>query len=117
VAGSAGAAFAAGLALPGSAVIVSKATAPDREAYSGFEGTDLDRRLRAAGVGRLLVGGLATDYCVLETVKHALAAGYATVLLVDAIRAVNVRPADGREAEEEMIRRGAVPLRHGMLAP
>ena len=111
-----GAAFALGLALPPSAVVVSKGTSPERDAYSGFDGTDLERRLREAGVQRLFVGGLAKDYCVLNTVKDALTAGFPTLLLTDAIRAVDVRPGDGRRAEQEMVRLGTVPVRHEMLA-
>jgi nicotinamidase/pyrazinamidase len=48
---------------------------------------------------------------VVQTVKDALARGYAVVLLADAIRAVNVAPEDGRRAEEEMLRLGAVAAR------
>ena len=70
----------------------------------------LDTELRLRTVRRIFVGGLATDYCVLNTVKDALRLGYAAVLLVDGIRAVNVRPNDGRAAEEEMIRLGAIPF-------
>ncbi len=117
VAGSAGAAFAPALELPVSTVLITlKGTQPDKDAYSAFDGTDLDARLRAQGVGRLFVGGLATDYCVLCTVEDGLKAGYAVVLLQDAIRAVNVRPGDGERAEAEMIRLGAVPIRLEMLA-
>lgn len=117
VAGTRGAAFAPGLKLPAStAVITLKGTEPDRDAYSGFEVTDLDVRLRAVGVHRLLVGGLATEYCVFHTVKDGLALGYAVFLLQDAIRAVNVQPDDGRKAEDEMIRLGAVAIRREMLA-
>jgi nicotinamidase/pyrazinamidase len=104
-----GAEFAPSLRLPATAVIISKGTAPDREAYSGFEETDLADRLRRAAVARLYVGGLATDYCVLNTVKDAVRLGFKVVLLKDAIRAVNVHPADGREAEAEMLGLGAVP--------
>ena len=111
VQGTAGADFAAGLRLPPTTVVISKGAARDRDAYSGFEGTDLDERLRAAGVRRVVVGGLATDYCVVQTVKDALARGYAVVLLTDAIRAVDVAPEDGRRAEEEMLRLGAVAAR------
>jgi nicotinamidase/pyrazinamidase len=111
VQGTAGADFAAGLRLPPPTVVISKGAARDRDAYSGFEGTDLDERLRAAGVRRVVIGGLATDYCVVQTVKDALARGYAVVLLADAIRAVNVAPEDGRRAEEEMLRLGAVAAR------
>lgn len=116
VAGSAGAAFAPGLELPASTTVITlKGTEPDRDAYSGFERTDLDAQLRAAGARRLFVGGLATDYCVLSTVKDGLALGYAVVLLQDAVRAVNVQPDDGYRAEEEMIRLGAIALERKWL--
>jgi nicotinamidase/pyrazinamidase len=105
-----GAAFARALELPASATIISKGNAPEKEAYSGFEGTDLGERLRQDGVRRLHVGGLATDYCVLNTVKDGLGQGFKVVLLKHAIRAVNVDPADGRKAEEEMERLGAVAV-------
>jgi nicotinamidase/pyrazinamidase len=110
VAFSRGAAFATLLQLPCDALIVSKAETKNQDAYSGFEGTDLDARLRAQGVKRLLVGGLATDYCVLSTVRDALAKGYDALLLRDAIRAVNVNPGDGDRAEREMVALGARPI-------
>jgi len=110
VAGSTGAAFAPGLKLPAQITIISKATAADQDAYSGFEGTDLDARLKALGVRRVFVGGLATDYCVLNTVRDARRHGYDVCLLTDAIRAVNVKPDDGQRAEEEMRRLGAKPV-------
>lgn len=117
VAGSEGAALAPALELPTSSILITlKGTQPEQDAYSAFDGTDLDARLRAQGVGRLFVGGLATDYCVLYTVEDGLKAGYAVVLLQDAIRAVNVRPGDGERAEAEMIRLGAIPIRLEMLA-
>jgi nicotinamidase/pyrazinamidase len=116
VAGSSGAAFAAPLKLPASAVVISKATTPDAEVYSGFEGTDLEARLRGLGVRRLFIGGLATDYCVLQTVRDALQRRFEVRLLVDAIRAVNVKPGDGAQAEAEMARRGAVPVRFQEVA-
>ena len=116
VQGSPGAEFAPGLALPPSAVVVSKDVRPDDNTYSGFQGGDLDAQLRERGVRRVFVGGLATDYCVFHTVKDALARGYAVVLLSDAVRAVNAAPGDGERAEAEMLRLGAVPLRHELLA-
>ena len=105
-----GAEFSSSLGLPKSTVIISKGNVRDKEAYSGFEGTDLENQLREAGVSCVFVGGLATDYCVLNTVKDALAKGFKVMLLRDAIRAVNVRPQDGQKAEEEMLHRGAVAL-------
>jgi nicotinamidase/pyrazinamidase len=111
VAGSPGAAFAPGLALPRDTVVISKATARDADAYSAFQGTDLAPRLRERGVKRLLVGGLATDYCVLNTVLDARKAGFEVLLLVDAMRAVNVKPGDGERAGREMLAAGAVATR------
>jgi len=108
VVGSRGAGFAAMLELPCESIIISKASVAERDAYSGFEGTELDGLLREAGVGRVFVGGLATDYCVLNTVRDALRLGYASVLLGDAIRAVDVQPGDGERAIGEMLRGGAV---------
>lgn len=109
IAGTPGADFSAQLDLPPDARIISKATTPDKDAYSGFEGTELESLLRAAGVRRVFVGGLATEYCVLNTVKDARLHNYPTFLLSDAVRAVNVHPADQRLALEEMMRLGAEP--------
>ena len=110
VAETRGAQFAGNLQFPTGTGVISKATTLDKDAYSGFEGTDLDARLRAQKIKRLFVGGLATDYCVLNTVRDARRLGYEVRLLTDAIRAVNVKPDDGRRAEEEMQRLGAQPI-------
>ena len=116
VADSVGAQFAPGLKLPPQTTVISKADTPDKDAYSGFEDPDLDRRLHAQGVRRVFVGGLATDYCVLNTVRDARRLGYETFLLTDAVRAVNVNPDDGRNAEAEMRRLGARPCTLAQLA-
>lgn len=110
VAGSAGADFAPRLKLPVDVIVISKATDRQRDAYSGFEGTELDHLLREAGVARLFIGGLATDYCVLNTVRDALRLGYQTVLLQDAVRAVDVRPGDGERALADMLNQGALAV-------
>jgi len=115
VAGTPGAEFAPGLKLPPDAVIISKATAADADAYSAFASTDLALRLRQLQVKRLLVGGLATDYCVLSTVRDARKAGFEVLLLEDAIRAVNAQAGDGERAEREMREAGAVPVHVGDL--
>lgn len=107
VAGTRGAEFAAALQLPPSAVIVSKATTIEQDAYSGFQGTNLQQQLRTANIHRLFIGGLATDYCVLNTVRDALQLGYRVFLLADAIRAVDVQAGDGLRAEDEMVGLGA----------
>lgn len=110
VAESPGAQFAALLRFPSGTLVISKAAQTDKDAYSGFEGTDLDARLRARKIKRLFIGGLATDYCVLNTVRDALGLGHEVYLLTDAIRAVNVKPDDGRKAEAEMQHLGAKPI-------
>ena len=107
VAGTAGAWFAPGLSLPCESAVIDKATRADEEAYSAFEGTGLAGQLRAAGIERLFIGGLATDYCVSSTVLDALAEGFTVLVLKDAIRAVEVKPGDGERAEAEMRRLGA----------
>ncbi|HNR97965.1 MAG TPA: nicotinamidase [Planctomycetota bacterium] len=115
VAGSEGARFAALLDLPAEGLIVSKGTARDKEAYSGFEGTDLDAWLKRAGVARVFVGGLATDYCVLNSVRDALGLGYGVFLLRDAARAVEAAPGDGEHAVQRMRRLGAATIEFSEL--
>ncbi|BCW95370.1 MAG: bifunctional nicotinamidase/pyrazinamidase [Fimbriimonadales bacterium] len=112
VQGTLGAAFHPDLRLPDGAVIVSKGTGAEDDGYSAFEGrTDdgstLDETLRAHGVRRLLVGGLATDYCVRASVLDALKHGYEVVVLTDAIRGVNLQPDDSARALQEMQTHGA----------
>ncbi|MBK9130824.1 MAG: isochorismatase family protein [Gammaproteobacteria bacterium] len=116
VAATAGAEFASTLDIPTGTPVISKGTERGKDAYSGFEGTDLDRRLEKLGVSRVFVGGLATDYCVLNTVRDALAGGLRVVLLRDACRAVNVQARDGVRAEREMERLGALPAEFAVVS-
>lgn len=107
VAGSDGAAFAAGLALPADAIVVSKAATAARDAYSAFGGTDLAAQLHALGVRRVTVAGLATDYCVRATVADARDLGFTVLILPEAMRAVDVSPGDGERAVYAMRVAGA----------
>lgn len=116
VAGSPGSLPPQDFEAPRSAVIIYKAIDADQEAYSAFQNTPLQRHLQAISVHRLFIGGLATDYCVLNTVKDARALGYDVGLLMDGIKAVNIHPDDGRNAELDMIRLGAAPIRLEALA-
>ncbi|MGJ7917944.1 isochorismatase family protein [Massilia sp. LXY-6] len=115
VAGTPGADFTAELALPDDAIVVSKADTAPVDAYSAFAGTDLAARLRARGVERVTVCGLATDYCVLNTVTDALEEGFDAIVVPEAMRAVDAKPGDGRRALDRMVARGAVPVRLGEL--
>jgi nicotinamidase/pyrazinamidase len=118
VAGTHGAAFAHELALPDDMVVISKADKPDADAYSAFNGTTLATRLRERGIRRVAVVGLATDYCVLSTVTDALEEGFETLVVPEAMRAVDVKPGDGTRALDRMVARGASIVRlgeHGMM--
>lgn len=119
VAGTRGAAFAEELALPDDVIVISKADTADVDAYSAFAGTTLASQLRERGITRVLVCGLATDYCVLNTVTDALDEGFETLIVPEAMRAVDVQPGDGMRALDRMVARGAVSLRlgeHGLTA-
>ncbi len=97
-----GAEFADALQLPHELTVISKATHRDKDAYSGFDGTQLHDLLQRREVKRLWVGGLATDVCVLNTVTDACKLNYQVLLLEDAIAAVNQRPQDGVQAIQTM---------------
>ena len=89
-----------------------KASSPDKDDYSEFAGKDdrgrsLDEVLRNHGVKKLYAVGLATDYCVLETVIDGLRLGYEVYVVTDAMRAVNVNSADGAAALQKMAHGGA----------
>jgi len=89
-----------------------KASSPDTDDYSEFAGKDdrgrtLDQVLRDHGTRKLYAVGLATDYCVLETVLDGLKLGYEVFAVRDAMRAVNVNSADGEQALKKMSDSGA----------
>jgi nicotinamidase/pyrazinamidase len=107
VQGTIGAGFHPDLAIPRGATIISKGGKPDTEAYSGFQGTNLESRLKKAGVEEIFLGGLATDYCVRESCLDALRADFAVNVLRDCVKAVNVKPGDGAKAIIEMRSAGA----------
>lgn len=110
--GSRGAQFHPDLKLPPDVVIVSAGMGADEDGYSGFLGRDgrgvtLADLLRQRGVERIIVGGLATDYCVKHTVLDAIKEGFEVVVLKNAVRGVNLDPGDSERAFEEMSRAGA----------
>ena len=102
-----GAKFSPDLKLPPHTLVISKATNPQVEAYSAFDGTSLAHDLKTMGVKRVFVGGLATDYCVVNTVVDARKLGFETVVLIDAILGINLEPGDVDRAIETMIESGA----------
>jgi nicotinamidase/pyrazinamidase len=110
--GTRGAEFHPDLRLPPGTEVVSTGQDPNDDGYSAFpstleDGRPLAQALREAGVRRLYIGGLATDYCVKATVLDAIAAGFEVTLLLDASRGVNLQPHDAEAAIEEMVGVGA----------
>jgi nicotinamidase-related amidase len=83
-------------------LVVSKGSDPDVEAYSGFDGTGLAGILRSLDVTKLLIGGLATDYCVRATALAAIGEGFHTTVVLDAVRPVDAVAGDGDRALQEM---------------
>ena len=106
-----GAAFSDALTLPANVIVVSKAVTTDEDAYSAFNGTGLARAMLADGINRVTICGLATDYCVLNTVLDGIEAGFEVLLALEATRAVEVTAGDGDRAIARMLTRGAVPVR------
>ena len=88
-------------------VVIDKGQDPNSQGYSAFQETRLGDLLRERGVDRLFVGGLATDYCVKNTVLDALRQGLDVTVVEDAVRGVDVEPGDSERALEEMERAGA----------
>ncbi len=86
--------------------IISKGLG-DADSYSGFYLTDLALQLHRLGVKEVWVGGLATDYCVKNTVLDALREGFKVKAIKNAMRPVELEPGDGERAIEEMREAGA----------
>jgi nicotinamidase/pyrazinamidase len=97
--------------------VVRKGTGGE-DGYSGFtvrdpvsgeeDETVLGRLLRQHGIERVVITGLATDYCVKDTAIDAAGRGFETLVLEEGTRAVNLDPGDGRRALEAMRRAGAL---------
>lgn len=79
----------------------------DEDSYSAFDATDLAKRLREQHVEEVWVGGLATDYCVKNTVLDALKEGFKVKAVSEAMRPVELKEGDGQRAIEEMREAGA----------
>ena len=114
---SAGARFHPDLHLPSTAIVVTKGEELSAPGYSAFEGrtpegSSLLAHLQENGITRLYVGGLATDYCVKQSVLDARAAGLTVTVLEDAIAGVEVRPGDSARALAEMRASGAGVVAH-----
>ncbi|MFA6242011.1 MAG: nicotinamidase [Candidatus Hydrogenedentales bacterium] len=111
VQGTLGAAFHPELEVPPHAWIVSKGSNANVEAYSSFQDSDLAARLKAKGVARVFVCGIATDYCVKATALDARAIGLDTVIIEDLCKGVDVPAGTVAAALQQMSRAGVVVCR------
>jgi nicotinamidase/pyrazinamidase len=107
-----GAEFHPDLRLTSDAVVVSKGMGETEDAYSAFAARDdsnilLGALLKARNVNHLYIAGLATDYCVKNSVLDALNLRLGVTLVPEGMRAVNLQPTDGEQALAEMRARGA----------
>lgn len=115
-----GSEFHPGLKVQGE--IVRKGTGGE-DGYSGFtvrdpesgneKGTGLEELLHGRGVERIVVVGLATDYCVKETAVDAAGKGFTTFVLEEGVRAVDLEPRDGARALDSIRASGAKVLANG----
>jgi nicotinamidase/pyrazinamidase len=87
--------------------VVDKAQDPYTQGYSSFHGGNLAEVLREQDVDHVYVAGLATDYCVKNTVLDAVREGFDVTVVTDAIRGIDVKPGDSERAIDEMRRAGA----------
>jgi nicotinamidase/pyrazinamidase len=87
------------------------------DGYSGFgvrdpetgaqQPTELEELLRERAIERLVVVGLALDYCVKETALDAVRLGFDAVVPLEVTRPVNLQPTDGEQAVEAIREAGA----------
>ena len=82
--------------------VVDAGQEPHLEGYSGFEETNLEELLREHDIDRVMVVGLATDYCVKHTALDALRKGFGVTIDSSAVRPVEVQPGDGERALDEV---------------
>ena len=108
VQGTPGSEWCRALDMPMNAILVTKGDDPGQEAYSGFQVKRLDLAafLHGHDVERVFITGLATEYCVRQTVLDALAAGFTVYLIEDAVRGIS--PEKSARTLAELEQAGAI---------
>ena len=110
-----GAAFQPKLKLPKDPILIYKGMDPDRDSYSVFQAEDASAKgfvqlLKDRGIQEIYIAGLATDYCVKYTAMDAINKGFKIKILVDAVKGVNLRTNDSKEALGFLTKVGAKKL-------
>ena len=111
ICGTKGAEFHPKLNLPNNATVISKATDPKKESYSGFDGTELYKEFKKDEVVNVFLGGLTTDYCVKNTAIDAINLGFKTFFLVDASQGIEVNLGDVKRSIDLMQSNGVKKVR------
>lgn len=93
--------------------VIKKGMDPQYDSYSGFQDdggkkTEMDNILKKDGIKKVVVYGIATDYCVRATALDAVDAGYTVVLIKNLCR--EVAPDTSQKAIDEMKAKGIVIL-------
>ena len=118
---TAGAEFHAALDLKHINLIVRKGFRTNLDSYSAFfendrkTSTGLDGFLKNLSIDTLVMGGIATDYCVLYSALDAAALGYKIIVAEDAIRAVNIPPGSAEKAAMLLDEAGVIILESGKI--
>lgn len=105
--------FKKGLDIRSNDIIIFKGTDPQIDSYSGFfdndkkSKTELGAILKKNKIDTIYIAGIATDYCVKATALDGLSLGYTVFVIEDAVRGVNLKPGDSKNAIEEMKQKGA----------
>jgi len=86
---------------------------PQYDSYSGFQDdggkkTEMDRLLKKDKIKKVVLYGIATDYCVRATASHAVAAGYKVIVIKNLCRGVALDTS--QKAIEEMKSKGVIVL-------
>lgn len=107
-----GAAFHPKLKLPKGIILLYKGMDPEKDSYSVFHaedasGVSFPALLKLYGIKEIYIAGMATDYCVRFSTLDALKQGFKVQVLIDAIKGVDLKPADSENAIKEMAKRGA----------
>lgn len=105
--------FKNGLDIRSNDIVIFKGTDPQIDSYSGFfdnekkSKTELGAILKKNKIDAIFITGLATDYCVKATALDGLSLGYKVFVIEDAVRGVNLKSDDSKNAIEEMKQKGA----------
>jgi len=122
VQGTRGAQFHPKLRLSRETVLLYKGMHPKVDSYSAFQAEDENginflKLLKVLGIEEIYIAGLATDYCVKFSAYDAIKSGFKVKILTDAIKGVNLKPNDSKEAVKGMVKAGVKEITLNNMEP